>query len=653
MYEINAQLLVNDVDVKIKSFQYQRPTGKLGSILNIELAKDDPNQIPLGASIDFNLIFNGTSTYALMSNGKIQDRASVISYGASPSGGKSQNKVTFTTLDVMSDRFTLAPRRPVTMFDPSRVKYDEVYTRSDQQIRDESFGRIQPIIEPVGGLSMSTILRRAYTGAGGFGFITAGITFPSSMIPLRSNEGNDQQGCGFDNVITNIEDFLVRRADFTIEGGWHDGAQPAVAMYDPTYTVLGNNLFILYMDRALPHGISAYVVPIWKHKNLTEQVNFRPEANAILLTYQYNANDPFEDAGSFKTHRDVFHDEVTDQSSVLAGQLGYYKTTVRRWDREFFMSDVPGDTLDTLPLSTKTSTEQTVKFVSPEGATLHVFTVTSHEETIDYQYEGDLKVGHTRETKVSLANGNNHFLQELVVAERETCRQSWVEDPNNPGTKLLDRVLIDIEGRCYYDTENLEQDEAGNNVVRYLPALLAQRSGVLGDSYHLTDLMPVKTIRQQLQNMKGGQLDMEVIEIDHLNGTIHRSYVQPTTGDKNNNQFATRTRQVLIVDEDSVTEIGFRVPIGFNAYELPRQRAMDLARQHLVRLKHPLMSMPIEFNGIDLAVIQGSVIKGERRDGTFTSNYFVTGYEYNGVNLGQEGHRISQSCEGIELLALS
>lgn len=659
MYEINAQLKVNGTEVPIQSFQYQVPTGKLGSILHVDLAKADPTQIPNGAAIEFNLLFNTgvgpIAVYTLLSNGKLQDRDYTISYQSSNAGGIPRNKASFDALDVISDKFNLAPRRPVTMYDPYRVKYDQVYKRSDQQLRTETYGRIEPIIEPVAGLTMRAILNRAYTGSGGFGFITPappGTTYPPTWL---GGPTTDQLGCGFDAVITNIQDFNVRRADFTIEGGWHDGAGPSVAMYDPVYCVLSNKLFILYMDRALPSGITAYTVPIWKHKSLTEKLAFRPDANAVIVTYQYNGNDPTEDQGPLRTHRDLFHDDDVDESEVMEGEPGYYKVTVRRWDREIYMSDQPSVVLDTLPLSSDTETVATITWYNADGDPTLYTTAVVHKETIEYTYENDLKVGHNRETQAAVMNAQSFELEDLLVVEKEVCRQSWVEDPLNPGVKLLDRVIIDLSGICYYDPDTTETlaDGPATEIVRYLPALLAQRSQVITDSWILTDLVPIKTIRKKLQNMKGGQLDMEVLEVDHLANTLYRSHTEPVTGSSNNDQFETKSRQVLLVDETSVTDIGFRVPVQLNTYELPRVPSLALGHQKLIRLGHPLMLMPIDFVGVDLAVIQGSVIRGEKPDGSFTSNYFVTGFTYTGSNLGKEGHRISQTCEAIELLALS
>lgn len=654
--QVDAELKINGSVVEIKSFDYEVPSGKLGAILNVELAKADPTLVPAGASIEFNLIFttDGSSTrYTLLKNGKLQGRDYTISFKGDKGGGRPTDKVTFSALDIISDKFGLAPRRPVTMYDPSRVKYDQVYTRSDQQVRDQNYGRIVPQIEPVYGLTMMAVLNRAYTNSGGFGFMGHVPDLPPALLALLTNADSNQTGTGFDAVITNIPDYRVRRADFSLEAGWHDGAQPVVAMYDPLYYVYNNKLYIMYMDRALPHGITSRVIPLWEHKSLSEKQQYRQDSNAVLVTYQYDGNDPFEDAVSLKAHRDEFTEEPVEEQGTL-GHAGYYKTVVRRWDRKFYMTDQPDNILDTVPLSSDTTTTQSVVWYDEDGNPVWMTDAVTHQETIDYTYEGDLKVGHERTVKAALMNPAHFRLESLSIVEVETCNQSWTEDPNNPGVKLLDRVQIDTRGICYYDPDGPETlaDDSATVIFRYLPALLAQRSGIIQSSWLLTGLVPVKSIRKTLQNMKGNALDMEVLERDLLNNTLQRSYVDPITGGTKNDAFEAKHREVLLRDLVSEAEIGARIPTPKNCYELPRQMALDLGATTLKRLKDPLMTMPLEFAGVDLGVVQGSVIRGEKRSGE-TANYFVTGYGYTGVNLGKTGHRVSQKCDAIELLALS
>jgi hypothetical protein len=230
--EINAKLTVDGNEVAIKSFGYQVPTGRLGSLLNVELAEPDATLIPAGADIRFELIvtIDGTEhSYLLMDGAKMQERSNTIAF----SNQKPEDEVTFGALDVMTDKFSLAPRKPVIMFDPARVKYDDVSLDPKSAVRTEAGALIMPSLEPVYGLSMKQILKRAYTGVGGSGFIAGlGPGFLSSIgwaSLINWGGATEQAGCGFTEVITNIPDYKVRRADFTIEGGWHDGAQPVVA----------------------------------------------------------------------------------------------------------------------------------------------------------------------------------------------------------------------------------------------------------------------------------------------------------------------------------------------------------------------------------------------------------------------------------------
>lgn len=651
-WEINAELKVNGDVVPIKSFDYQVPSGRLGSILNVRLARPDVSLVPAGAEIDFRLIVQVggvESSYPLIANGKLQEREFRISYRGGQNAGP-DDEVSFSSLDVISDKFGLAPRRPVVMFNPQRVRYDEVKVRNDQMVRDEHGRRIRPIVEPVNGLTMKMVLDRAYTDRGGFGFISAGSWGSYTWGGDVGTSGTEQNGCGFDAVVTNIQNYKVRRVDFTLEGGWHSGAQPVVAMYTPIYFVRDNVLFILDVERPLPVGISGHPIPLASHKVLSQRIEFKPDTNAVLLTYQYNGNDPNEDAQ--RQVREVFNDEVIDEQGTK-GQAGYSKTTVRRWDREYYMSDAPDDVLDTFPLRSETNTEQTIMFYDTDGNEIGGHNRITHRETIEYQYEDDLKIRHIKTIDASIVDPGAGFAVDLVPIIREECNISWMEDPNNAGMKLQERSTTVVYGVCAYNPDATETlvDESGEILFsRMYPVLLAQSSGLLEEGWQLTGgYIPMSTVRMTLHKGKGNQFDVEVVEIDHINNTVQRSFTEPTTGTNSNDPFEAKSRTILLRDLDSEAEIGPRIPVGVNAYELPRLRAISLGRRVLYRMKNPLNTLPIQLAGVDFAIDRGSVVSGEQREDGYTSEHFVTGYTINGANLGKKEHRISQSLETIEI----
>lgn len=679
-YYLNARLTVDGDEVPIKAFSYQVPTGRLGSILNVTLRSPDVTVIPAGASVTFDLIVSvGPDTnkvFNLMTGGKLQERSNQIAYIGGPNA-KPNDQVTFSALDVVADMFSLAPRRPVVMYDPERVKYDEVRTDSRSAMREENGTIIQPVIEPVNGLTMKQSLQRAYTAGGGVRFVTTQTSrfadFNSRWASLLAGTGTnpDQEGLQFSAVVTNISNYRIRRADFTIEGGWHSGASPSVAMYSPLYFTHEDILFIYDMDKPLPAGIVGHNLSLGQHKSLTERLNYRPDSNAVALTYQYQANDPSEDAQ--RQYRDVFtssidfdstdereyDEETTDEGpTVIYGSSptdeGYCRIETRRWDREFYFADTPDDILDTLPLRVETTTISAYTLEETGGPVTHAPRI-SHRETTRYRYAGDLKVGWTKDIEAGIKNFIlTSFETSLMVIERETGRQSWVDDPENQGNKILDQVVITVESRAFIDPEEQTIEDAGIEYTyhkRY-PVLAIEESAInLTEEWELTDLIPYKTIRKALRRLVGEQLEMEVIEYNHLTNTVHKTSTEPTSGQVYNDAYGTKSRTILLRDLVSEAEIGPRIPIAVNALELPRTRALELGRRALRRLNDPLQSLPVSLAGVDFVIARGTVLAGEKRIG-YTTQHIVTGYSIDGSNLGTENHRISQTIEASELLSV-
>lgn len=666
---INARLTVNGTEVPIKSFQYQVPSGKLGSILNLTLAIPDKTQVPANADIDFSLIIqtaSGEVVYPLVSNGKMQER----DYKVAWSNQSPKDELTISAIDVIADKFGLSPRRPVVMFDPNRSDYSQTAQDAQNAIRDHATGRpIMPVIEPVPGLTMKQVLKRAYTGYGGL-LMSYGLGWGSQLwAPQLVQAGTDQQGLGFTNVITNIPDYRVKRADFQIENGWHDGAQPVTAMYAPVYFVNGTVLYILDVERPLPYGISPRSVTLSQHKSLSERLAYKPDANSVLLTYQYDGNDPYEQGQ--RTSREVFVpgeweensvDTTVESETVEAVASRKAQTRTDRWVIEWYDTSDPTNVLASYDKRVVTETRQDIWWPirDEEGEvtdTLITESRTTHRETIDYRYEKELRTGYVRTVEAAFAEDDVTRMS-LRTVEREYCQITWTDEPDQPGVKVQDRVISDTYGLVYTDSESETMYETTGDIeiVRYFPVLLAQSSGIVDSEMALSaNMVPMYSMRQKLRRIRGRQTDVESIEIDHLNNTLKRSYIEPTIGTPTTDPFESKSRTILIPDEESIAEIGFRVPVPVNAYELPRDKAIELGQRTLYRFKNPLMQMPMDLPGVDFAIDRGSVIRGQLRDGSYTANpFFVTGYSISGEGLGKpQEHRIRMSLEATELLPYS
>lgn len=648
---INGRLKVGGVTVPIKSFKWSVPTGKLGGVLTCTLKSPDLTLIPTSDDVRFDIVVKPPTGPEIVINllyqGKFKDTSFVIQSKTSDFGGPT-DEVTFTAIDVLADVFSLGPRQPVIMFDPLKVKFDEVNKETPDALYSENGKLIYPVLEPVMGLTSKQVIDRTYSQRGGAVFVTGpgGLVSWGSLISTV-----DQTGIGFNRVITNLKNYPVRRADFTIEGGWHAGAQPFISMFTPLYFVNDETLFIIDPDSPLPYETTAHPIRLDSHKRLTQRKEFANYNNAVMLTYQteiFNAT----------SSRPEF-DETIDESGT-AGDPGYTKTVTRKYYREFFDADSPTVVLGTIVNHIDVETFQTVILNIKDTGTGEVTQINkgvalTHKETTDYVYKNEMLDASTKVTKALITNGP---LASMILQEVETERVNviWTDDPFNPGIKLQSHVFTDITGRVAYleNTETLTtSDGPQTGVVRAVPVLQAQRSGLLTSATKLsaTPFEPIKSIRDSLVRAGGKQFLVKRIENDYLNNTINRTTEEPTTGSVEVDTFETKSVTVLIRDATSEASIGHRIPVSINAYELPRKDALAWAKNVLYRMNHPLDSIPLDLVDLDFGIMQGTVIRGEYRDGTFSPDCFVTGFEINGTGLGVPGeHRINMSVETTQII---
>ena len=622
--EINARLTVNGTEIPIQSFNYQAPTGKLGSLLNVKLLRPDDAQVPIGSSVTFELLVKTESGWAsrtLIDNGKMSSRDYRMSFRSGANAGPN-DELSIGSMDVISDKFGLTPKRPVVLYDPARVKYADIEVDPVSALREESNHIILPIVEAAPSLTMANILNRAY-----------------------------KKQLGFERVITNIQNYPVRRADFTIEGGWHEGAIPCVAMYAPLYFVENNCLYILDADKQLPYGVVPHDISLAQHKLLSEAVSYKPDSNSLILTYQYSADE--------ENPIDVYTVEkylpAEEDESGTYGQSDYTRTTTtRRMRYTYAVTDLAQENpLSELELELTVETRQAITWLFGDADTGEVTetrlsndSLTHSEQTVN-SYEGELKIGHTKTTSAIIYVGEEaqSYIRPIL---NEYCTIYWKDDPSGSGQKVQSRSVIRVEGVCFAAEEN-ETLGDGTIIRRLYPALLAQSSGIVERDAVLFGMRPISTTTQTLRRLQGNQFDVAVVTIDHLNNTVKRSTTSPTIGSNKTDPYQVRSRSIILRDAESEDLIGTRIPATANAYELPRRLALALGHNILKRLKNPLRQIPIDLVGVDFAVHRGSVIRAAKRNGN-TGNYFVTGFGISGNNLGRDGHRISMSLETTELL---
>jgi hypothetical protein len=643
--DITCQLLVEGTDLPVKTFDIQAAPDKLGMSLNVALATVDVlADVPVNADVQFDLIVTDVDGVGhpvpIVAGGKIGGRDITIQWGGNGPG----DELTIAAIDVAQDKFGLAPRQSIIMFDPEIVNMTSVEVKPRDAMTFENGAPILPLLEPREPLTAHGAMKRAYTNLGGFGTYLR----PAIRARLAALEGliNGSlslatQGLGFANLITNIPDYPVSRVDISNENGWHDGCQPLVAMYNPIYFVEFSTLFIMYAENALPAGFNPRVIPADTYALLGQSQPYRDPFNAVILTYQARE---LTDAG-LTTSTEWLEDEVSEVGTY--GQLGYQRTVVKqqvvrvRDEEQNIVSEEPERYYQDIYAATTTA----------DGTAGPVMLI-HHEEQQDFFSQG-FKTGHKKEVKGLMLVGPEASL-DLVLVLTETCEIAWKDDTSHPGQRIQTRNHTRFEGLIYESTDTVSRvDPSTGDTVdtpkRY-PALVAQSSGIIQDDGRVYS-GPYKTITETLRTTKGNQLDVNVIEVDLLTGTTKRSKSDPriSSGLRSVNKYEVQSKSVMIRDLASEAEIGPRIPVSVNAGELPKERAFELAHRILRNGTDPQEQYRMNLPGVDLSIRRGSVIRGQLRDGSLTPPFMVKGFTISGQNLGRTGHRISMNLEGVEL----
>jgi hypothetical protein len=586
-----VRLLVDGSEIPVAGYTYREPTGSLGASLSVELARPLLSQISSSSVFTFERgIWNGEgwTWITLLSGGRLAGREYSVGFTPGQPVGAPSDSLSFNSLNPLADRWHLAPRQPVTLYDSLKISLDEL-PEAKNAIRGEEGSPILPVLESEPGLTLHQVFERAYV-----------------------------EGCGFASVVTNLPDFPVTRADFTLQGGFHAGIAPLVRMFNPVYFAdESNRLWILDTSDHLPAGLTMPVLPISNYSNLSDSQAPGALTNALILTYVGEAGDYFD-------YR--FDVETSEQGNF--GERGYTETTVTRKVRQYRNASDPS---------------VIVREVVEETATevINYQLETIHRETQQDQYDSlSRKVGHFRQVESlvpSLPSGD--LLLQTTLEEQ--CSISYRPNSRNARESLQDRVTTLTSGLIHLDNDNTYRDEPFK-----LPVTDAHRNGFVDASGdQALEWGAIKTTIEMLDVKPSGQLDVIVIVIDHIAGTTERSSSQPRTGQAGVETRAGAKRSVLLAITG--TESDARVVPEFDAGDLPSDLALDLGRRHLARLNSPPRSLSLSCAFIDDSLRRGSLRQVEGRSGTL-GLYIVTGRTERGSRQG-DGFFVSMTVEAEEV----
>jgi hypothetical protein len=567
----SARLLVNGSAVPIKSATLNAPPDTLGTELSVELARADASQIPLDAVITFQLGIWTGAAFAydnLLTGGKLSARSKrIVNNGNLP-----VDTVNVSFVDIIGDRWNLAPSANVVLFDPDKVqRQEQAPTRggSTSYLRLLDGTPVETSEESVPDLDLYEVLRRAYV-----------------------------VGCGFDSVKTNVPNFPVEEVAFTLSGGYDAGVRPLLTPFAPVVFAVGAVLWIVDADAPVPAGLSLTPLAVNRLVEITSTLPNREPVDGLIVKLKVD-----ELAGEYFTER--LETDPAVESGIF-GSEGYTVTNVERRVREFRTVDNPGVIRREEVASLKTTVED------------FEFNVVTRE-TLTEQLDGlNRKVGHRRSVEQRLPVPETGEL-ELQEASRETQTITYGAHPLKPKLDTILRVETQIDGLILVDPDNqyLEKDYKA-------PLSEAHRAGLVEkESSQTVEFGALKTILETL-TVRGETVQMETRTINHVAGIPDTNRVTTRAGAAEIERKSQAEQTILLTLEGVVQK---RRVAEFDGTGLPSATALDLADRYLRRLHSP----PLDFAGVlafpDRSLRRGSLLAISERSGVPLGSYIATGYK--------------------------
>ncbi|MET0646374.1 MAG: hypothetical protein ABW208_07110 [Pyrinomonadaceae bacterium] len=586
-----ARLLADGTEVPISSFDLNAPEGALGVSLSVSLAQPDVSLVSNASELQFDLgVWDGSAFewVTMLAGGKLAGRELTIAFAR----GGPTDAVTLTLIDTVADRWTFAPEQPETLYDPDQVD-EPAPPDSRNLIVNERGAGIEPVSTPVYDLTMREVLRRAYV-----------------------------EGCGFDNVVTNIPDFPVSQVTFSLEGGFHETVKPLLSLFEPLYFAEGNDLWIIDAGAALPAGLQPRGLPLSAVVSVTDTAPARQPLSSLIVAHRSDGR-----AGG-----DYFTERI-DQESQEAGTFGvqgYTRTETERRVREYRDFDAPETIVREEVASVKVTTRD------------YQFNVVGRETQTDTFDALGRKGSHKRTVEALVPDLDNDGTLTLQTVSEETYTLLY-RAGRSAGSDEIATTINEISGLILVDSgrEYLSKPYE-------IPFVDAHQSGYIDpDGDQSAEFGAIRTVTEMYVR-EGASSEVRRQVVNHLNGgSVENTTAQTRAG----STAVSRRGQGVVRRKLTLPGAGSgRVVPTFGTGDIPGDMAIALGWRRLATLNSPPRRLSAQLPLVAFDIRRGTPAMPHSRSGVL-GTYLVTATRVSGQNLGTQKQLITMSASGKELKA--
>lgn len=604
-YGIQARVKSGSDEVEITDFTFVIASGELGATASCALADFSPVISPsLPVSFEIGISKSGQTHWAmLLDDGRISERTDATQFKG--------DQTSINVISKLSEKWKLAPRAPITLYDPAQVDIITLSSQNRGDIVDQSGAPIAPIYRPVAALDLLQLLNFIYV-----------------------------ERLAFGQVITNIPDYPIPRADFGLTTPYHSVAAGQVGLFEPKYSSDAQaTLFIIDPQGALPAGFPAQVRACspGTYAELQKTKQTAPDINAVLLTYR----DSSGATGNHITER--VEQEI--QEAGIFGDDDWQRTMINRFIKEFH-----GDSNDSTRITRSVVYKTETRISARIDGLARLISIETQED--HYAYDWQLKVGYTKTLQLYMKLPLE-LAAHMQTIQTETNQIIWLGAMSSPNTLVKTWEITEVNGTVLVIGE---QDDPSNPPLRQ-SAYDANRGGEIPDDAEVLTGRPISSLIERWREVGPDQIEVGYQKVNHLARTgsqvEQNRTVQHTGTVQARLNSAQDGRQVTMLLRDQTSEAldGTLPPATLDAGDIPFDPALELANRVLARHGQTPQRVKLTGAGIDLALRRGSLRRVSDRAGV-EYLVFVTGYSIEGKNLGTRDFSVTQQAEGIVIQEL-
>ncbi len=567
---VGARLSVGGEYVSIISFDETVSADGAGKSVTVGLARiEDKNLLTAGAEFLIETFELNNADEEPVWETALEGKISRKSLTVQNANGKPADTVTFM-LDA-TERLKKSPNRNLVVYDAARADVDA----SEFEPVYDTFGRaytIQTLEES--GLSLYKLFDEIFVNR-----------------------------CGFASVKTNIPDYPIRRADFSIFETLYDGVKPFIGSFDAIAMQTADNvLWLTDATLALPPGFPApRVIEAAKIQSISSEAEVE-RVEGFELQFSQSETGDF-----FTTKNQTFETEVRTRFGTLISR------TVRKVKIRQYRSNYARRIVLREVIQSQTTTVYGADNVLP---------IQIETETFTFDYLGrqkqSVKIVQKRVPDVAAAGAVS--LREVATDE---MNHKYGVFPFSARRQFLKRTEFSSEGLIAVDAENqyfggdFSQSVADAHRIGNLKEGMTETSGL------------IKSVTEEFKPLPDGTVKVLTTTIDHTPEAVGREAIvttsqgEPRAGDVSVSASA-RASRLYVFPKDSDVLTGQKLE-AFAVGEIPLNIAVPLARRRLKRKKANKRKLQIELVGWNKTITQGAVCTAMGREAE-SVNLIVEGY---------------------------